>query len=244
MTENSQAIAIIGVSAEEIIEERWERKKIVFIASNDRSFMRRSVIWKVDSQKFNENQPGTHFQEHPYSVTMLSPRPEDLIVIKKIGNTSITFYKLWYYDYRYFQNGSKKECRALVERIIGAARDRTIFPAKERVYGFIYSLFRGKRSVRGATEGMLIGMNTPCHDFFHADVDGISAGIGRPIEERFGLEKFSFEYGLASHGYCSVPHDFFKKYPKEMLGAKKFTLEKLCGMVYDLVVIKYGVNNK
>lgn len=243
MTEDEQAVAIIGVSTEEI-KERRERKKIVFIASNDKSFTRGCIILKVDSRKFEENQPGTYFQGDPYGFRIFSPRPEDLIIRKSIGSNEIIFYKLWCYNSDYFQDGHRKKYGLLVSQVINTACDRMLFPPKNRVYKFINSLFRGKRSVRGTTEGMPIEMTTPCHDFFHADSDGVSMGIGSPIEERFGLEKFSFEHGLVSHWYRSVSHDFFEKYPKEMIETKSFTLERLCSMVYDLVKIKHGINCK
>ena len=124
------------------------------------------------------------------------------------------------------------------------AKYRLILSNKSDVYRFVQSLFYGCLSVRGKTRGSPVTLDTPCHDFFHADVDGVDLCIGRPIEERFGLERFGVTYGLSCHSYHTIEEGnaFFKKYPKGSIGSNEFTLRRFCAMVYDLVRMRHGLS--
>ncbi len=121
-------------------------------------------------------------------------------------------------------------------------------PTKEEIEEFVFSLFDGEFSVRGETESCLVTLKTPCKDFFYSDVDGVCMCIGRPIEERFGLQQFNFANALPFHAYGEKNRlgkskdAFYDKYPlKTEIGTKKHTLKRFAEMVYDLVRIKHGL---
>ena len=123
------------------------------------------------------------------------------------------------------------------------AKDRLVLPSKTDVYRFVQSRFRGNFSVRGETRGKPVTLDTLCYDFFHADVDCVDQDIARPIEERFGLERFGVTYGLSAHLYRTIEEGdaFFKKYPESSIGSNEFTLRRFCAMIYDLVRMRHGL---
>jgi hypothetical protein len=119
-------------------------------------------------------------------------------------------------------------------------------PALEEIYEFILGLFEDGISVRGKTAGMPVGLETPCHDCFHLDGDGVDMCIGGPIQKHFGLECFNLRYGLSSHCYSKRElgdscEAFYRKYPADKMGEPEFTLAKFCEMIFDFIKIKNGI---
>ena len=116
-------------------------------------------------------------------------------------------------------------------------------PTKEEVMTYVYSRLGGN-SVRGETIGQPITPQTPCHDCFHADVDGIDIQIGKPIGRQFGIGEMGTDYGIPHHSYHNLgehKETFYEKYPIEDLSTEKFTLERFAEMMYDLVRIKHDL---
>ncbi len=122
----------------------------------------------------------------------------------------------------------------------------TEIPDLATVKKFVHSMFRNKKSVRGETCGERITFNTPCGDFFHADIDCVDLAIAKPIESEFGLECFNFRYSMSCHGYGDRLGEskaaFYKKHPANEVGTPKDTLLRFCEMIYDLIRVKNGLN--
>ncbi|MBS3079315.1 hypothetical protein J4218_04290 [Candidatus Pacearchaeota archaeon] len=116
-------------------------------------------------------------------------------------------------------------------------------PGREEVSQFIYNMFSAQRSVRGRTNGQLVTPQTPVHDFFHADVDGIDLCIGKPIGKRFGILDM-VDFCIPQHQYQGLggrQEEFYRKYPLRDLVTERFTLERFANMMYDLVRINRGL---
>ena len=113
-----------------------------------------------------------------------------------------------------------------------------------KILQFICKFFKGHRSVRGTTDGQVVRPDTPCHDFFPADVDGIRINFAKKIDEKYGLEQFSFQWATSSvPDFAGLDQDrpaFLKKYQGE-IGNPEFTLARYAEMVYDLIRIKNGL---
>lgn len=118
-------------------------------------------------------------------------------------------------------------------------------PTKDGIEIYLLNLFKGQRSCRGETKGWLIHNDTPCHDFFHSDIDGQALCIGEPIEEKFGLQSFDFKWGMSCHSFSKGLGEsekaFYRKYPAEELPTEKYTLKRFAEMIYDLIRIKNGL---
>lgn len=241
-------MAVIGITDEIIVDHYDNRKyKVIFIVSNDEKLPTPS-FQKVLDQEIQQIVPGNYFgfdESRIFGLQIIGPREEDLIARERIESHSVAIYKLWHCNHHYFSDGENEEYLLLTKNVVMLAKHRLILPNKNDVYCFVQSLFHGCSSVRGKTCGNPVTLDTPCHDFFHADIDGVDLCIGRPIEERFGLERFGVTYGLSCHSYYTVEEGnaFFKKYPKSSIGSNKFTLRRLCAMVYDLVRMRYGLSS-
>lgn len=233
--------AVIGITDETIIKRDNERHRVIFVISDGEDWKMPSFK-KVPEQVIQRIIPGKYFEEDQlFGLRLIFPREEDLIAREEIEGRSIAIYKLWYYGGYYFSDGEKEKYLSLVKEVTALAKHRLVLSSKEDVYRFVQSLFLGVHSVRGETRGEPVVLNTPCHDFFHADVDGVDLCIGRPIEERFGLERFGVTYGLSNHSYRTIEKDscFYKKYPQNSIGTAEFTLYRFCAMVYDLVRMRH-----
>lgn len=118
-------------------------------------------------------------------------------------------------------------------------------PTLEEIQEFVLNLFKDKISVRGKTAGLSVRLETPCHDCFHADGDGVDMCIGGPIQKRFGLEQFNLRYGISSYSYHDVlgkaSEAFYKKYPTEDMGHEDFTLAKFSEMILDFIKTKNNI---
>jgi hypothetical protein len=122
----------------------------------------------------------------------------------------------------------------------------TEMPKIEEVQEFVLGLFKNNVSVRGKTKGLPVGLETPCHDCFHADIDDVDMYIGGPLQNQFGLEQFNLRYGLSSHCYTEKELGssfgvFYEKYPTEKLGDEDFTLTRFSEMIFDLIKIQNGL---
>ena len=90
--------------------------------------------------------------------------------------------------------------------------------------------------------GSWVSLDTPIQELFAADVDVTDMCIGKPIEERFGLESSGFYYGMSCHIYYNLGDQkatFYNKYTKERVVA--MTVKEFAGMILDLIRIKEGL---
>lgn len=239
---NGTDMAVIGIT-DEIIVDRYNNKRyrVIFVVSDGKDWKMPSFI-KFPEWEMKQIIPGKYFEDgHLFGLRLIFPREKDLIVREEIENNSVAIYKLWCYRDHYFSDGEIVKYLSLAKEVTALAKHRLVLPSKMEVYRFVQSLFLGVYSVRGETRGKPVVLDTPCHDFFYTDVDGIDQDIARPIEERFGLECFGVTYGLSHHSYRTIENDssFYKKYPQKSIGTAEFTLHKFCAMVYDLVRMRH-----
>jgi hypothetical protein len=119
-------------------------------------------------------------------------------------------------------------------------------PTQKEIESFMMNnLFNNLLSVRGKTEGELVTLDTPCHDCFHADIDGIDLCIGKPLAYRFGLASLGVEYGVPNHSYVNLGTNekaFYEKHSKEEIGTAKNTIRNFAETIYDLTRIKSGLS--
>lgn len=217
-----------------------EPKRVVYIISDNPRFVLRPYQ-ELAAIDLARAQPGEYFNEGFLGIKMFLPRESDLLCCETFGSHVFSMYKLHYCADHGFDDGSRKEYQPLIDEMLTIARMRHELPEKSTVQSFIMSLFTDDHSVRGATEGQLVALTTPCCDFFHADVDGIDSDIAGPIEEAFGLERFDFKYGLSCGSVRSriSDPDFHAKYPAGSEATDTFTLAMFIDMVYDILLIKY-----
>ena len=186
MKDTEKKVALLAVT-----NEILDGKFVLF--TGVKKFQEKVGIWM--SKIKNIPAPGEYIEYGAFSRKIFWPLNEHLISnIDFTSGCSSQIYKLYFWNNEYFSD----EPDYIVEvkqELVGAIVNRAILPAKEDIYDFIILMFMGKWSVRGETRGKLINVNTPCGHFFHTDVDGISLGIGSPIEKRFGLETLSFKWG-------------------------------------------------
>lgn len=243
---NKTALAVIGITGETIVSFLKDEKcRVVFVVSNDEDWSI-SSFKKVPEIIMQQALPGKYIEDgHLFGLNLIFPFPreEDLIVREEVEGNPVAIYKLWYYRDSYFSDGETEEYLSLAKKVKELTNYRLVLPNKTDVHRFVQSLFRGNHSVRGGTRGKHVTLATPCHDFFHSDVDGVDSGIARPIEERFGLECFGLTYGLSNHSYRTIEEGspFYKKYPRSSISTTGFTLRRFCDMAYDLVRMRHGL---
>lgn len=244
-TVNGTGMAVIGITDETIISRyNNERYRVIFVVSDGKD-QEVPSFKKVPEREMQQIIPGKYFEDgRLFGFRLIFPREEDLIAREEIESNSVAIYKLWCYRDLYFSDGEIEKYLSLAKKVRELAMCRLVLPSKTDVCHFVQSLFCGVFSVRGETRGKFVTLDTPCHDFFHADVDGVDHCIARPIEERFGLEHFGVTYGLSNHSYATIGKEssFFKKYPESSIGSNEFTLRRLCAMVYDLVRMRHGLS--
>lgn len=217
-------------------------KRVIYIVSDNPKFTLRPYQEFVEKD-LKRAQPGEYFGAGFLTTKLFLPRESDLLCSEVFGGHVLMMSKLYYCNGHAFDDGSREEYQPLVDTMLAIARMRYEIPEKATVKRFILSLFKGDFSVRGVTCGHPVTQDTPCRDFFHADVDGIDSAISGPIEVAFGLERFHFKYGFSCGSFRSEISEscFLAKYPIGIEATDSFTLGVFIDMVYDVVRIKYGL---
>lgn len=240
---SDQVVGGVIAITNEVLNEK--PKRVLMIHSNrdidESGRLPRFNLRLFSNDKISNAIEGKYLEDGGFlSDSFIYPRKNDFIVDGHFGNVKVDIYKLWNYSHWYFNEISDFDYKGMAAQILIVLRDRYEFPEKEKVLRFVYSLFADTRSCRGTTAGKMVNIDTPCKDFFHADVDAIDMCIGQAIREKFGLERIYGNFGLSSHCF-DVGDDFYKKYPTEELGKSFNTLGKFAEMINDLVRIKYGL---
>lgn len=238
-----QVVGGVIAITNEVLNEK--PKRVLMIHSNkdvdESGRLPRFNLRLFSDDKISNATEGSYLEDGGFlSDSFIYPRKKDFIIDGQFGGVKVDVYKLYNYNPHYFDEVSDFNYKGMAAQILIVLRDRYELPEKEKVLRFVYSLFASTRSCRGRTAGKMVDINTPCKDFFHADVDAIDMCIGKMIRERFGLERIYGKFGLSSHCF-DVDDDFYKKYPTEELGKSSNTLKKFAEMIYDLVRIKYGL---
>ncbi|MBI5913399.1 hypothetical protein HY839_03065 [Candidatus Azambacteria bacterium] len=201
-------------------------------------------VWKIPEHEMTNAKHGNHLESADAGIKMLFPFPHDLIRHERVNGHAVTIYKAQEFNDTRFSLGKEEEYLALARDIVSLVKHRLILPKRKHVHRFIWGMFRGQRTVsrKKRAEGALITIDTPCYEFFHADIRGMDFCIGKPIEERFGLESLNVMHGLALHAFEGIGKDdpFYQKYSHHEVASREFTLRRFCDMVYDLVRIRHG----
>lgn len=201
-------------------------------------------VWKIPEREVINAAHGTYLESADAGVKMLFPRPHDLIMQERVNGHSVTVYKAQEFNDARFSIGKETEYLALAQEIVSLAKHRLIMPKRKHVHRFVWGMFCGQRTVskKKKEEGKPITIDTPCREFINADIRGVDFCVGKPIEERFGLESLNVMHGLSVHAFEGIAKNdpFYRKYPHHDVTSKEFTLRRFCGMIYDLVRIRHG----
>lgn len=115
------------------------------------------------------------------------------------------------------------------QEILATAIALSKIPSYDEVKDFIVCLMKSPAAI-----------DMPCNRLFHVDIDGIHLCIGKPIQERFGLENCS----VACHAYSSILKEkkdsFYQRYPGTILSSDSFTLEHFCKMIHNVILVNNG----
>lgn len=236
--------ALLVITDETLKQHSTDTPRRVMYVLYDDPAARLRNYQEVSECELRNALPGTYFQESALGISMFLPRETDLIHTGSVGGHSLSMHRLCFCYGRSFDDRPAEEYLPLTKQALEIARRRYELPARTVVSEFIMALFAGERCVRGLTQGRPITGETPCCDFFHDDVDGISHDIAGPIEAAFGLDQFHLKYALpckeGCRPYISDPR-FIEKYPIGLEGTREFTLNRFIGMIYDMLLIKYGM---
>lgn len=244
-------MAVIVISDEIITEwelKREEKNKRVILLHSNSNIETKSLFKKIPEKQVRNLKDGDYYRIGKFGILeIIWPREKDLILSKRIGNHTVKIFKLWLLNGEYFEDGELSSYLTLAEKALAVMDDRLLLPDKDKILKFVEKLFSGWISCRGGTDGMPVTLNTPCYDFFHADIDGIDMAIIQPISERFGLENFD-GYMLFPSAGSHIPDDalspIYQKYPVKDFCTEKFTVQRLIDWVYDITRVKYGLDIK
>lgn len=248
-------IAVLGVTNEEV-----GKSQVVIFKSNvtDEALPN---LHKIPTHEMCEARHGAPFSSATAKVSLLYPYREDSLGKVRVNGHIVELFKVTKCNDIFFSLKENEIYQPLTREVIALAKDRLVMPERKKVRRSILSMFRGKHYERkvtawdrkGEIEMVPVILDTPCRLIFSEKHDPVTKKIvtrhidheiGKPIEERFGLEQLGISCGLSSHRF-RLPNKeakdaFYQKYPHTHRESDEFTLHRLCTMMYDLVRIRHG----
>ncbi|OGD23438.1 hypothetical protein A2Z10_00475 [Candidatus Azambacteria bacterium RBG_16_47_10] len=257
MVEFNKRIALLGVTNEEI-ESRSGNRQVVLFKSNMPDIALPDIC-KIPTHELCEARHGSPFKSPTVRLSMAYPYREDLLSKERVNGHLLEIYRLTSCNDILFSYKEKEAYDQLKKQIIARAQCRLIMPERGKVLRFVRSMFRDKHYIKietkwdrkGEETKIPITLETPCRLIFSKKRDcetkktierHIDHEIGKPIEERFGLEQLGVSYGFSSHKFRlneEAKDAFYRKYPEAFRRSDAFTLWHLMNMTYDLVHIRH-----
>lgn len=241
MGEDGSGIAVIGITSE-TIPGRKERR-VVFIKSNIHNAPAQH-FHKVPEHEILDAKYGARFQSASAEFEILFPYKEDFVHRERFNGHTIIIFKARYCNGVWFSLSPELDpYLQLADDVVSLAHSRVIMPERKKVHRFIRGMFRGKRYTikvsKHEEKELPVTFDTPCRLFFpNGSTDH---EVGKPIEERFGLESLGVSAGLSAHAFKGIDRNnpFHAKYPRKLREADTFTLRIFTDMIYDLVRIRH-----